>query len=140
MERPLILIFDVYEPAREMMSYILNDRGYDVVCAAMPSLDVIQLYRPTVIILELPPTAPSAALLAIHTIQRSRSTRQIPIIASSTSPLLLASMADELARNNCSILEKPFELDDFYASVEQAVSRQANVLTDCRYQDRICLS
>ena len=69
------------------------------------------------IILDLSLGEPSAALDLIGELRRNPPTRTLPVIVNSTNDRLLERLAEPLRDLGCIVLAKPFELDDFFASI-----------------------
>jgi two-component system phosphate regulon response regulator PhoB len=122
MTPPLILIVDHDQPTREMISFVLAECAYVVQdCDSHTTLRQIQEARPALIILELWPFAPDQTLKLVRQLRRRAATQTTPIIVTSTDPRLLADAARSLTLHGCLLLEKPFDLDDLFARVDQAL-------------------
>jgi DNA-binding response OmpR family regulator len=122
MTPPLILIVDHDQPTREMLSFVLAEDAYGVLeFDGRITVRQIQEASPALIILELQPGVPDCALDLIRQLRRQAATRTTPIIVTSTDPRLLADVGRSLAGQRCLTLEKPFDLDDLYSRISQAL-------------------
>jgi CheY-like chemotaxis protein len=116
-----ILVLDHDEPTREMIAHVLGDLAYEVIAARSVTPEDIRALLPDLILLELEPHRYGHVLRLVETIRTSPVISPIPVIITSTDAQQLGDLARELGDFGCSVLDKPFELDDLIACVERAL-------------------
>jgi len=82
------------------------------------SVPTIVQAQADLLILDLGRGASSATLDLIDELRRNKHTHVLPIIVNSTDERLLAQLAMSLHDLGCMTLAKPFELDDFFSSIQ----------------------
>lgn len=103
-----------------MIAAVLGDQSYPVLSRSSATAGDIESLAPSLIIIELLPSAPLVGLALIRRLRRAPQTRATPIIVTSTDPQLLCR--GDLDGQGCVRLAKPFDLDDLLACVQQALA------------------
>jgi CheY-like chemotaxis protein len=116
----LILVIDDEPAITQLLMDILEYQGHPVVVAntAQMALDILPLYRPSVILVDLMMPNVDGLSLAL-TLRHSPALRGIPLIAMSASDSALA-LADRVGDFDASI-SKPFETDELIATIERFI-------------------
>lgn len=114
----VILVIDDEPAITELLTDILEERGYPVTVAntAETALDLVSLYRPSVILLDLMMPSVDGLSLAV-TLRHCLNARGIPLVAMSASDSALA-LAGRMGDFDAAI-SKPFENDELLAIVER---------------------
>jgi CheY-like chemotaxis protein len=107
---------------RSLMADLLSGEGYAVVQAAdgRAGLDLAEAHNPDVILLDLAMPEKSG-LDVLHELKSSRPTSDIPVIVVSAYAML---MMGSDARRADGVIQKPFDLADLLAQVEQATEKR----------------
>ena len=107
---------------RSLMADLLAGEGYTVVQApdGKAGLDLAEQNDPDVILLDLAMPEKSG-LDVLHELKSSKPTRDIPVIVVSAYAML---MMGSDARRADGVIQKPFDLADLLAQVQQAVARR----------------
>jgi CheY-like chemotaxis protein len=119
-ETLVILVIDDEPAITELLTDILEYHGHPVVVAndAESALDILPLYRPSVIMVDLMMPSVDGLSLAV-TLKHSPGTIGIPLIAMSASDSALA-LADRVGDFDAHI-SKPFENDELIQLVERFI-------------------
>lgn len=114
-----VIVVDYDDATTELIAELLRSEGIvPLCCSAWPvSVGFIEQMQAHLLILELGPGDPSAALDLLGELRQNPHTRALPVIANSTDERLLERLAEQLHTLGCLILAKPFELDDFFSSI-----------------------
>ena len=114
-----VIVVDHDEATTELIAELLKSEGFAPLCCAAWLLSVafIEQMQANLIILDLSLGNPSAALDLIGELRQNPPTRALPVIVNSTNDRLLERLAEPLHDLGCVVLAKPFELDDFFASI-----------------------
>jgi len=104
----------------ELIAELLKSAGCMPLCYAswLLSVPTIVQAQADLLILDLGRGASSATLDLIDELRRNKHTHVLPIIVNSTDERLLAQLAMSLHDLGCMTLAKPFELDDFFSSIQ----------------------
>ncbi len=111
---------------RSLIADLLTGEGYEVIQASdgKAGLDMAAGHDPDVILLDLAMPEKSG-LDVLHELKSSQPTHDIPVIVVSAYAML---MMGSDARRADGVIQKPFDLADLLAQVEQAVSRRSEAL------------
>lgn len=107
---------------RSLMADLLTGEGYSVVQAAdgKAGMDLAEEHNPDVILLDLAMPEKSG-LDVLQELKSSRPTSDIPVIVVSAYAML---MMGSDARRADGVIQKPFDLADLLAQVEQATEKR----------------
>lgn len=107
---------------RSLMADLLAGEGYNVIQApdGKAGLDMAGDTEPDVILLDLAMPEKSG-LDVLHELKSSKPTRDIPVIVVSAYAML---MMGSDARRADGVIQKPFDLADLLAQVEQATGKR----------------
>jgi two-component system OmpR family response regulator len=113
----VILVIDDEPGITELLTDILEFHGHPVVVAhdAKSALDIIQLHRPEVVLVDLMMPSVDGLSLAV-TLRHHPAARRIPLVAMSASDSALA-LAARIGDFDAYI-SKPFETDQLVSLVE----------------------
>jgi DNA-binding NtrC family response regulator len=117
-----ILVCDADLGTRQLLEEILSDKGYASQSLPLHSfnLDVIARLQPTVVILEALPQSFPTTIAWVEQIREAYAFL-LPIVVTTTDPLLATHVAAELERLQCALLVKPFELDTLLQLIAAAL-------------------
>jgi len=123
MDNNRVIVVDHDEATTELIAELLKSEGLAPLCCSAWILSVpfIEQMQAKLIILELGLGNPSTALNLIDELRRNPPTRRLPVIVNSTNDKLLEQLAIPLHDLGCVVLAKPFELDDFFASIRMCL-------------------
>ena len=121
MRNELILVADSDAAVATCIAEVLSAEGYSVQCHPSDRLtiDVIKQVRPALVIMEQWRTCPEVLQL-IDQLQQCDVTHSIAVIVTTTDPLMLYELAMLLHERGCTMLLKPFDLDQLLDSVAGA--------------------
>lgn len=127
MRVPTILVFEADPAIRTLFDEVLRNEGYRV--ALLEPGDVsaptIADVRPDLLMLDLAPGSVVQTLALIAEVQRGPATLTLPILVSTTDPLLFEQHGTALRWLGCSTLLKPFDLERLLATVSRQVTAAA---------------
>ncbi|PAW95385.1 hypothetical protein CKK33_18525 [Mucilaginibacter sp. MD40] len=111
-----ILVMENDQAIIEIVSLILEDEGYEVKALNTESriLDVINEYKPNVIILDIIRPSEAGTLLCL-TLKENPKTKHIPVIVFSTHPKVLTALKEVCADD---VVPKPFDVAELINAVE----------------------
>ncbi len=120
-EGKTILVVEDDPWIRSLMADLLTGEGYQVLQAAdgKAGLELAGEKEPDVILLDLAMPEKSG-LDVLHELKSSKPTRDIPVIVVSAYAML---MMGSDARRADGVIQKPFDLADLLAQVEQATAK-----------------
>jgi DNA-binding NtrC family response regulator len=112
MDRALIAIIDDERVIVDLLDGLLNDEGYDTVCyySGSTGYEAIKEHVPSLVILDMQMEHKEAGLNVLQRMRANTATRNIPVILYSADTAFLRQKAKYIQDNNCTILEKPFDL------------------------------
>src|SRR4051812_47965603 len=112
---------------RSLMADLLSGEGYKVLQApdGRAGMEIAQQHDPDVILLDLAMPEKSG-LDVLHELKSSKPTRDIPVIVVSAYAML---MMGSDARRADGVIQKPFDLADLLAQVEQAAAKRRQTAT-----------
>ncbi|MBV9356948.1 MAG: response regulator [Chloroflexi bacterium] len=121
-EQKKVLVVEDDPWIRSLMADLLAGEGYDVVEApdGKQGLELASEREPDVILLDLAMPEVSG-LDVLHELKSSNPTRDIPVIVVSAYAML---MMGSDARRADGVIQKPFDLADLLAQVQQAVGKR----------------
>ncbi len=121
-EQKRVLVVEDDPWIRSLMADLLAGEGYEVVEApdGKQGLELASEREPDVILLDLAMPEVSG-LDVLHELKSSNPTRDIPVIVVSAYAML---MMGSDARRADGVIQKPFDLADLLAQVQQAVGKR----------------
>jgi two-component system sensor histidine kinase ChiS len=129
-EKPaLIVVADDDRAIAELLSSVLSDEGYAVLCCSSEreAYQAVVERKPVLVILDLQMEHAESGLLVLDALRHNQATQHIPAIIYSANHLFLRQQRAELQQHNCEILEKPFNLFQLIEMVERLVAREREV-------------
>jgi CheY-like chemotaxis protein len=107
----------------EMIKDVLEDHGYaEVFCtSADEAYAVIQRTLPGVILLDIHINNAAQAWSLLDKIRLNASTKATPIVICTTDPRIPQAKASWLNRQRCTILDKPFTIEDLLVVLEPLI-------------------
>jgi DNA-binding response OmpR family regulator len=131
MPKPIVVILDNDTSTLCFLEELLTDEGFSVICSSehQISLSSIERLRPSLLIVELRPSATDTTMLLLDQLRRSPTTSAVPVIVNSTDGHLLSQLAETLRQLECAMLVKPFDLS--------ALLTQIATCTDTSYDQQI---
>lgn len=120
--RTTVLVVEDDPWIRSLMADLLDGEGYKVLQAAdgQAGLDLARQLNPDVILLDLAMPEKSG-LDVLHELKTGGPTQDIPVIVVSAYAML---MMGSDARRADGVIQKPFDLADLLAQVEQAAEKR----------------
>lgn len=120
--RTTVLVVEDDPWIRSLMADLLDGEGYKVLQAAdgQAGLDLARQVNPDVILLDLAMPEKSG-LDVLHELKTGGPTQDIPVIVVSAYAML---MMGSDARRADGVIQKPFDLADLLAQVEQAAEKR----------------
>ncbi len=121
MSKPKILVLDDDPAILDIVSYILTDKGYEVVSLAdgQAIFPAIQQFRPDLVLMEVMLGAMDGRAICRELKQRSE-TNSLPVILISASHDLARSLSQEGAPND--FIAKPFDIDHLVGKVARQLA------------------
>lgn len=103
----------------QMIEDVLNEEGYmQVFCtSADKAFAVITREQPDVILLDIHVGNEAEGWGLLDKIRLNRETKATPVIISTTDPRIAQAKAAWLQRQRCTILDKPFTIDDLLVAL-----------------------
>jgi DNA-binding response OmpR family regulator len=122
-----VLVVEADPSIRTLFDDVLGAEGYRVQVQEQGALSVehVAATHPDLLVLELMTGAAPGMLALIEALRQRPATAAVPIIVSTTSPLLLEQHGVALRRLGCRVLLKPFALDCFLEMVSQQLVADA---------------
>ncbi len=123
MSRPVITVIDADPVFLELLAEVLSGWGFEPLLHSRSdqAFDMIVEARPDVVLLDWGPLHRRAGEMVLGLLHVDPTTRNIPVIVMTTNPKLLEEKAPVLVDTRCSILPKPFNLDDLHALIQAAL-------------------
>jgi chemosensory pili system protein ChpA (sensor histidine kinase/response regulator) len=114
-----VIIVDHDAETIELIAELLRDEGFAPLSYPTWLLSVtnIEQAQANLLILDLGLGDPCAALELLRELRRNEPTRALPVLVNSTDDRQLAQLAEALRELDCVVLAKPFDLDDFFSSI-----------------------
>ena len=127
---PLIAVIDNSQAIRTMFTLIARFEGWTVSGYSYRevSLDIIQELKPDLIILDFVQHRIGESWELLQLLKMERSTAAIPVIISTTMPLLPAELQAYLASRDICVVMKPFDVEDFISITNQVLAGQSALL------------
>jgi DNA-binding response OmpR family regulator len=116
-----VLVADPDAETANLIAELLKDEGFVPLSypSRLLSVACIEQAHAKLLILDVGPGDPSAALDLLGDLRRSIPT--LPVIILSTDNRMLASMAQSFRALGCIVLAKPFELNEFFESIRRSL-------------------
>lgn len=123
MNRPKIVVVDSDVAVTQLMEELLDLEGYATQAMGVQdaSAAAIQQAQPDLLIIEASHQHPSTTRDLIEQIRHSAGTATMPIIVNSTSRQLLETFNHSHMFSGCTLLEKPFDVDQFLLCLSSAI-------------------
>ena len=127
---PLIAVIDNSEAIRTMLALIARFEGWTISGYSYRevSLAAIQELKPDLIILDFIEHRVGEGWELLQLLKMEKSTAAIPIIISTTMPMLPPDMQGYLVARGISIVRKPFDVEDFISIVRQVLNGESALL------------
>jgi two-component system nitrogen regulation response regulator NtrX len=123
-----IAVIDDNVLVRQLVGEVLADEGYQVL--ELDGQDgvfgQIKAQRPDLVMLDLHLGAQGSGWELLASIRADPSLSQIPVIIVTAGPEELARHASEMEHMGYRTLEKPFDLDEMFATVRQMLAAAEN--------------
>lgn len=121
MGSPTVLIAEADLGIRTLLSDVLGMEGYQVQLQnqSMLSISSVAAARPDLLVIELMPATAMHTLALITELQWQPAIGGLRILVITTSPLLVKQHGAALSQLGCTVLLKPFDLDDLINTVKQ---------------------
>jgi DNA-binding response OmpR family regulator len=116
---PVIVVIDDEPSITDMLSELLSEEGYRVVCCRKDdqALGIIREAEPTVVILDLLLAHPGTGWTILRGMRQDVALAHIPVIGCTADVLSCRGQARQLHALRCDLVFKPFDLDDLLAKV-----------------------
>jgi CheY-like chemotaxis protein len=123
MSVPTVLVVEADPSIRTLFDDVLRSEGYQVALLEPGAVSVPQIAdsSPDLLLLELAPGNAVQTLALIAEMQREPATTALPVVVSTTNPLLVEQHGAALRQLGCGTLLKPFDLDCLLSTVSQQV-------------------
>jgi DNA-binding response OmpR family regulator len=97
----------------------LTDEGYQTLCcrSQLEAYAQVVLDRPALLIADLHLEQRASGLRLAKQLRQNARTRDLPILICSADQAFLRERMDQLQQLGCTVLEKPFDLEDLLATV-----------------------
>jgi CheY-like chemotaxis protein len=127
---PLIAVIDNSEAIRKMFTLIARFEGWTISGYSYRevSLAIIQELKPDLIVLDFVQHRIGEGWELLQLLKMEVSTAAIPIIVSTTMPLLPAEMQAYLASRDICVVMKPFDVEDFISVAQQVLAGESALL------------
>lgn len=108
-----------------MMDELLSMEGYrtEIHFASDTAFEMVRDTQPQLVILDIRMEKQESGWLVLDLLRLDPSTKDIPVIVCSADTVTLRAKAEHLRKYKVDVLEKPFELDDLLAQIDQYLSR-----------------
>lgn len=118
-DHALIVVADDDADYIDLMGEALSAAGYEVRgCAASgDALALIVAVRPDLVVLDLRMETPRSGLDILRRLRAHEETVSLPVLLCSADARFLRDNAAELQAQDCTFIEKPFDLDDLLSTV-----------------------
>lgn len=119
-----ILVVDDDRPIAELICEFLQDEGYSArACpSAAAAWQTLQEATPALVITDLWMEARESGFALVHQIRSVPTLKSVPIILCAANRQFLQAHAAELRQLDCLVLEKPFNLEDLLAKVQEVLA------------------
>lgn len=121
MRRSTVLVVEADQSIRKLFEDILRMEGYRVRALEQEALGLprIAAAEPDLLLLEITSATATQTLALIEELRQQPATATLPILLSTTNPLILERYGLGLHQLGCAVLLKPFELDELLRTVSQ---------------------
>jgi CheY-like chemotaxis protein len=127
---PLIAVIDNSAAIRTMFALIARFEGWTIAGYSYRevSLAIIQELKPDLIIVDFIEQRIGEGWELLQLLKMEKSTATIPIIISTTMPMLPPDMQGYLVARGISVVRKPFDVEDFISIVRQVLNGESALL------------
>jgi two-component system NtrC family response regulator len=110
-----------------MIKDVLEDEGYAHVCCGTGkgAIELIKCTQPDVILLDVHVGIEAEIWRALDYIRLDPATKDTPVLICTTDPRLPEAKAAWLKRQHCTVLQKPFTIEDLLAMLEPIIGPAA---------------
>ena len=125
-DRPLVAIVNKDATFVQLLDTLLRNEGYDTLLVEAGDIahPTLKQQRPHVILLDIDIDAPAASWRVVDLLLLDPDTAQKPLIICSVANQTLAERADKLVAAGCTIVEKPFLIDELLTHIRALVKRR----------------
>jgi DNA-binding response OmpR family regulator len=126
MRSPKVLVVEADPGVRALIGDVLCAEGYQVQLLGPDrlSMSAIAAAQPDLLVLELLPSNAMRTLAFIKELHHQPATAGLPILVSTTLPLVLEHHRAALCGFGCTTMLKPFDVDDLLGRVGQRITAQ----------------
>ena len=123
---PMIIVVEHEPTINKLICEILTDEGYIAIACLSgdEALPLIDTGLPDLVIMDLLLDGVQTGLSVLQQLRTQPYTKDIPVIMCSCATGRLHVLREELQALDCAIVEKPFDMSDFLAEVEVALSAE----------------
>jgi CheY-like chemotaxis protein len=128
-----IAVIDDDQPLLDLMAEVLDERHWTMLAVQDPAtaVEVLKRARPAAILLDVRLHGRQRGWDVLEQLQAEPNTRMIPVVVWSGDVHRLDEKRAWLADHHIPVLSKPFDLDEMYACLDQALDEH-QVLRDER--------
>lgn len=132
MDMPTIAVVNDDTTFLTLMAELIKDRGWEsLICReAGMAYETLKAAHPDVVVLDIRMGNPEAGWTILELLTLDPETRGIPVIVCSAAVVDLRSKEDWLEDRGISVLQKPFDLDDLYEHIDQALKKSGSTAGD----------
>jgi CheY-like chemotaxis protein len=129
---PRIAVINTAAGLRALMGDLCAAQGWDMVpCPdSTTAHELVEREHPDAIILDLWLENPEAGWIVLHRLRSNPATRDIPVVVCSNHREHAGERMSWLAEQQIPVLPKPFEVDDLYDVVGQALEQHLKKTED----------
>jgi CheY-like chemotaxis protein len=129
---PRIAVINTAADLRTLMGDLCADQGWDMLpCAdSSTACELVEREQPDAVILDLWLESPDAGWGVLQELQSNPETRDIPVVVCSGHREHLGERMSWLTDKGIPVLPKPFEVDDLYDVVGQALEQRVKKTED----------
>lgn len=111
-----------------LMAELISDRGWEpIICReAGMAFEALKSAKPDVIVLDIRMGHPEAGWTILELLTLDPEMRGTPVIVCSAAVVDLRSREDWLNTRGIDVLPKPFDIDDLYKRIDQALKQRGN--------------
>lgn len=126
-----ILVINDTQELLEMFRLLLEQEGHEVVLSGMPilKLNEVEEIQPDLIILDIIFGDQKAGWQMLQMLKMKRSTATIPVIVCTAALHEVQQQEGHLISQGVRVIYKPFDIDNLFAVIDQALKPDAKVLT-----------
>ncbi|HEY1015085.1 MAG TPA: response regulator [Herpetosiphonaceae bacterium] len=125
MKSAKIVVIDDDMAYLDLLRDALSEEGFAVVASAdsRTAFELVDREQPQAVILDVRMEHPDSGLIILDMLRLHRRTAHIPVVMCSADANLLCEHADAFADHECSVLAKPFALDQLFRRLRETIGR-----------------